>query len=61
MPFASGQSEPITIVQGMEGAGMGRVVSLQAGATVEQAVKMVKEHLGLKYGEFILGLKLLAD
>lgn len=52
MQFASGESEPITVVQGMDGAGMGRVTSLKPGVSVEQAVKMVKEHLGLKFGTF---------
>ena len=35
---------------GFEGAGMGRIITLQSGVKIEEAVESVKAHLGLKYG-----------
>jgi hypothetical protein len=51
MKYASGPSDPITTVEGCEGAGMGRVVSLGDGLTVQKAIELVKAHLGLQYGK----------
>jgi len=48
--------EPITTsppVEGFEGAGMGKIVTLKERMSLHQATKMVKDHLGLKYGTLL--------
>lgn len=49
MPFSS-SSVPIE-PGSMEGSGMGKLVALKDSLSVGQVVKMVKEHLGLQYGQ----------
>ncbi|KAK8861426.1 YbgI/family dinuclear metal center protein [Kwoniella newhampshirensis] len=48
----SSSSKPITpseSIDGFEGAGMGKLVTLKAPLDVRQAVRMIKEHLDLQY------------
>lgn len=40
----------------MEGAGMGKLVTLKDKLTIEEIVKMIKKHLGLQYGQALFSL-----
>lgn len=43
---------PVNGVEGFEGAGMGRLVTLKEAASVETLVDRVKKYLGMKHCEF---------
>ncbi len=42
---------PSDPLPGFEGAGMGKLVNLKSKLSVEEVIRMVKEHLDLKFGE----------